>query len=112
MVSQELNEALEFEIKNRLKTDQIKDVEEQMIQEFFKKVNTLIQVLHSLGVMHAQVVDHFKSNTIKVKLPDILSEIFEIENGPINVNMEKSFVIHSVKKKRLIKKKATKSDLV
>ncbi len=107
-INQELNEALEFEIRNRMKTDQIKDFEEQIIQDFFQKVNNLIQILHAIGIIHNQQIDHFRKCNIKIKMPEILSEIFEIESGPISIEAVKSMLnianAQVVKKRKLATK--------
>lgn len=58
-----------------------------MIQDFYKKVNNLVQILHSIGIMHIEQVEHFRKCNLKVKIPEILSEIFEIESGTKNTLM-------------------------
>ena len=127
-INGELNEALEFEIRNRLKssdsikststsTDQRKDFEEEFIQTIYQKVNVLMQKLHAIGRMHLQQLDAYKQSNKRVKLPAILAEIYEIENGPKNVELNAlASSQNTVKKKKKAvtnaNKLVTKSNLV
>ena len=99
----ELLEALHFEIRNRIKSSnenntfssstssnsqdmEKKSAQDELIfQNYAEKLNILIKKLHIIGTLHNKSLEFYKNHSIKVKLPNILSEIFEIENGPKNL---------------------------
>lgn len=92
-INSELNEALQFEIRNRFKSSPKQDglqqlsfdsnhaTEEQNVNALFDKINTLVSQLHLIGYMHNQHLQYFKYHKYKMKLPYLLSEIYEIENA-------------------------------
>ena len=83
----DLVEALQFEIRNRLKAPSsnaasIKNgADEHNVQNLIEKINTLLGQLHLIGSMHSQYIQFYKQHKYKMKLPALLSEIYEIENG-------------------------------
>lgn len=102
-INQELFEALKFEISNRFDTtnqneqsthmntssqesNQIQDNE--CIRHLLTNINDLLVQLHLIGDLHLRHLTYFKLNKHKVKLPHLLSEIFEIPNGPAMHNSE------------------------
>lgn len=80
----DLIESLQFEINNRLKTPTAGACmtnQDKSASDLLDKINVLLHELNALGMMHADVIQFYKSHKYKVKLPPLLSEIYEIENG-------------------------------
>jgi hypothetical protein len=101
-INQELNEALQFEINNRFRTSSSSEtipntnlstpIKQQQLQDqlnvsnLIKQINNLIEQLNLIGIAHNQQIQFYRQHKYKVKLPHLLSEIYEIENGPTNNN--------------------------
>lgn len=82
-INSDLNEALWFEVVNRLKNDNEneKNIENIKIKSFFEKINFLKTQLQVIGHLHSKNLNFYRLNKFKMKLPYILSEIYEIDNG-------------------------------
>jgi len=105
-INQELFEALRFEISNRFDTtnqneqstahlstaneesNQLKLQDNECIRHLLTSINDLLAQLHLIGDLHLKQLTYFKLNKHKMKLPHLLSEIFEIPNGPASLNSE------------------------
>jgi hypothetical protein len=83
-LNMDLMEALQFEIRNRLKSPNSSSLsaEDADTQTMFARINSLLAQLGQIGSMHSQFVQFYKHHKYKMKIPSLLSEIYEIENGP------------------------------
>jgi hypothetical protein len=84
-LNMDLMEALQFEIRNRLKSPNSSSMsaDDADIQTMFAKINALLGQLAQIGHTHAaQFIQLYKHHKYKMKIPSLLSEIYEIENGP------------------------------
>ncbi len=79
--NKDLDEALQFEVRNRLRSDKANS-DQQSVSQLCSQISSIIEQLHVLGHLHNQEINYFRQHVYKVKLPHILSEIYEIENGP------------------------------
>jgi len=79
--NKELVEALQFEIRNRLRSDKVNS-DQESVALFCNQIAEVVEQLHILAHMHNQEINFYRQHVNKVKLPHILSEIYEIENGP------------------------------
>jgi hypothetical protein len=77
----DLMEALQFEVRNRLKAPSGNN-DDADAHVMLGKINGLIGQLGQIAHMHAQHIQFYKHHKYKMKLPALLSEIYEIENGP------------------------------
>lgn len=55
-----------------------------------KQLGEIVELLGLIGHLHNQQLQFYRQNKFKVKLPHLLSEIFEIENGPSGVYQPKA----------------------
>ena len=90
-MNEELNEALEFEIKNRFRPEtpgiskHVQPAENsQTVLVILKQINDLLEQLGPMSHLHNQQLQFYRQHKFKMRLPNLLSEIFEIENGPSN----------------------------
>ena len=83
-INEELTEALEFEVKNRLRSTPKQENGNQdhfNVCQLLRQISELIEQLNLIGFMHNQQIQFFRQHKYKMKLPHLLSEIYEIENG-------------------------------
>lgn len=83
-INDDLNEALYFEIRNRLGSSSSSPTlnkAQEDIAQLLDKVNESIEQLNLIGLIHNQQIQFYRQHKHKMKLPHILSEIYEIENG-------------------------------
>ena len=90
-INQDLLDSLQFEIRNR-KPNNNSSSSQQSSSELnkndavnqttlYKKILEQVDELHMIGNIHSQQLKYYRSHKIKVKLPNLLSEIYEIDNG-------------------------------
>jgi hypothetical protein len=87
-IHQGLVEALQFEILNRKKvsnqmlaSNNNHDQIEKILKSQLIQINHVIDELHYIGHLHNEQVQYYRDYKYKVKIPHLLSEIYEIENG-------------------------------
>jgi hypothetical protein len=103
-INKELFEALKFEISNRFdttnqneqsiqhsayqKNNQLEQQDNECIRHLLTNINNLLEKLHLIGDLHLKQLTYFKLNKHRMKLPHLLSEIFEIPNGAVMLHSE------------------------
>lgn len=73
---EELQEALQFEIRNRLRS-----ADKNAVSSLLGQISELSEQLDQIGLLHNQQLQVYRQHRYKMKLPNLLSEIYEIENG-------------------------------
>ena len=102
-LNQELVEALQFEIRNRkpMQTNESGSVKSMLQhhqsaganEKLYKQICEHLDELHVIGNIHNHQLKYYRTNKSKVKLPNLLAEIYEIENGappPVSSNLQTS----------------------
>ncbi|CAF1103890.1 unnamed protein product, partial [Brachionus calyciflorus] len=78
-IKNELYEALRFEITNKLKTSDTNDSsDDNTINTLLENINTFLKKVHLIGAIHLENLKFYKANFNGSKLPDLISEIYEL----------------------------------